>query len=99
MLDSVSVCFAAICFAQDANPLGEILLGSASQGYGINEECPPEYNGGEYAFELLTPIRSFPLIPEPQKSEEKASWIECLKSAIESDGEPILNGSTTYGEE
>jgi hypothetical protein len=78
-----------------ANPLGEILLGSASQGYGVNEECPPEFNGGEYAFELLTPIRSFPLIPEPQNAEEKGSWIKCLKGAIESD-EFAVNGGTSY---
>lgn len=83
---------------QDANPLGEILLGSPSQGYSIEEDCPPEFNAGEYAFVLVTPIRNYPLIPEEQTAEEKASWVECLRQAIEKDsGETCgMNGGTTY---
>lgn len=83
---------------QDANPLGEILLGSPSQGYSVEEECPPEYNAGEYAFVLVTPIRSYPLIPEEQTAEEKARWVECLRHAIEKDsGESCaMNGASTY---
>ena len=59
------------------------MLGNSAQGYGVTEECPPEYNGGVYAFLLKTPIRDFPLIPDPQNDQEKASWVSKLKAAIE----------------
>ena len=78
-------------FLQDAFPLGEILLGSSSEGFSVDETAPPELGGGENAFMLNTPTRTFPLLAET--SDEKLSWIATLTEAIESDTPSERSGS------
>ena len=68
---------------QDAFPLGEIILGSSSEGFSVDETAPPELGGGENAFMLNTPTRTYPLLAET--SDEKLSWIATLNEAIEVD--------------
>ena len=66
---------------QDAFPLGEIIMGNASDGFSVDENAPYDLGGGENAFVLNTPLRTYPLLAET--SEEKVSWIAVLRAAIE----------------
>ena len=66
---------------KDAFPLGEIILGRPKEGFSVDETAPPELGGGENAFVLNTPTRTFPLLSET--SEDKISWLAVLRSAIE----------------
>jgi len=65
----------------DAFPLGEIILGNASEGFSVDEVAPYELGGGENAFVLNTPLRTYPLLAET--AEEKMSWIAVLRAAID----------------
>jgi len=64
---------------QDAFPLGEIILDC--QGYSVDEQAPDELGGGENAFVLNTPTRTFPLLAET--IDEKLQWIPAIREAIE----------------
>lgn len=79
---------------QDANPLGEILLGSTAEGYSVEETV----NHGEFAFVLHTPKRIFPLIPVPENLTEKTEWVMALQQIIQqppqSPSSPSMRGST-----
>lgn len=62
---------------QDANPLGEIILGTAADKFSVDEEPI----AGEYSFTLHTPFRDFPLIADG--SEEKMQWVKAFQSVFE----------------
>ena len=78
---------------QDAFPLGEIIMGNASDGFSVDENAPYELGGGENAFILNTPLRTYPLLAET--SEEKVSWIAVLRAAIERVSSLPNGGSVT----
>ena len=66
---------------QDAFPLGEIVIDSSSEGFFVDENAPDELGGGENAFVLNTPTRTFPLLAET--AEDKHEWITVLRDVIE----------------
>ena len=47
----------------------------------MDEMAPIELGGGENAFVLNTPTRTYPLLAET--AEEKHSWLAVLRAAIE----------------
>jgi len=85
---------------QDASPLGEILLGSHSEGFQLLDHGSKELSGGEFCFTLVTPVRPYDLIPVPETAEEKQLWMTALQKAIEDCGRhselPHSNTGTTY---
>ena len=75
-------------------------MGSPSEGFSVDETAPPELGGGENAFVLNTPTRTFPLLAET--SDEKISWLAVIRSSIESPPNPCDDSSVsgiTYGTE
>ena len=66
----------------------------------MDENAPDELGGGENAFVLNTPTRTFPLLAET--ADEKQMWIVALREAIvKSRTAPSsANGAvgTSYGE-
>ena len=68
-------------YTQDAFPLGEIIVGSSSEGFSVDENAPDELGGGENAFVFNTSTRTYPLLAET--IEEKQDWISALRGAIE----------------
>jgi len=73
-------------FLQDANPLGEIILGTTADKFSVDEEPL----AGEYSFTLHTPFRDFPLIAD--NSEEKMQWVKAFQSVLEN-LEEMVSGS------
>ena len=73
--------------------MGEIILGTPSEGFSVDETAPPELGGGENSFVLNTPTRTFPLLAET--SEEKISWLAVLRASIENP--PFDIDATTVG--
>lgn len=87
------------CTIQDAFPLGEIVIDSSSDGFFVDENAPDELGGGENAFVLSTPTRTFPLLAE--NPDDKQRWITLLRDVIENSKTSSLleqNGasSTSY---
>ena len=66
---------------QDPFPLGEIIIGAETEGFSLDEMAPIELGGGENAFVLNTPTRTYPLLAET--AEEKHSWLAVLRAAVE----------------
>lgn len=89
-----------MCFAiQDAFPLGEIVIGTSADGFSVDENAPDDLGGGENAFVLNTPTRTFPLLADT--SDEKHMWITAIRDAIEHlRTSTSSNGAvgTSYGE-
>ncbi len=86
---------------QDAFPLGEIVIDASSDGFSVDENAPDELGGGENAFVLNTPTRTFPLLSET--ADEKEQWVTALRDAIELSrtAPPSSNGAAvgiSYGE-
>lgn len=80
----------------DAFPLGEIIIDASSEGFSVDEQAPDELGGGENAFVLNTPTRTFPLLAET--AHEKLMWIEALRDAIEkSRTSPNAAASNAFG--
>ena len=73
-------------FLQDANPLGEIILGTTADKFSVDEEPI----AGEYSFTLHTPFRDFPLIADSR--EEKMQWVKAFQAVLEN-LEGIVSGS------
>ena len=72
--------FFVVFFWQDPFPLGEIIISSESVGFSVDETAPVELGGGDNAFVLNTPTRSYPLLAET--GDEKHSWIAVLRAVI-----------------
>ena len=76
-------------------------MGTTGEGFSVDESAPYELGGGENAFVLNTPTRTYPLLAET--SEEKHSWIAVLRAAIEQSSKSTgasSNGTTaTYNTE
>lgn len=70
-------------------------MGNTSAGFFVEEVAPPEIGGGENAFMLNTPTRTFPLLAET--SEEKVSWIAVLRAAIEAPVDAYCKGASANG--
>ena len=87
-------------FYQDASPLGEILLGSESEGFHLLDHGSKQLSGGDCCFTLVTPVRPYDLIPVPETPEEKQSWMVELQKTIEECGKhkelPGSDIGTTY---
>ena len=85
---------------QDASPLGEILLGSESEGFHLRDHGSKELGGGDCCFTLVTPVRPYDLIPVPETTEEKQLWMSVLQTAIADCGKhrdlPGSYTGTTY---
>lgn len=62
---------------QDANPLGEIILGTAIDKFSVDKEPM----AGECSFTLHTPFRDFPLIAE--SNDEKMQWVKAFQLVFE----------------
>ena len=75
------VCFLPTNLPQDAFPLGEIVLGTESEGFSVEEGSSHDVGSGDSSFILNTPTRSYPFLAET--AEEKLSWIAVLRAAIE----------------
>lgn len=87
---------------QDAFPLGEIVIDTSSEGFFVDENAPDELGGGENAFVLNTPTRTFPLLAET--AEDKREWISILRDVIEKSITATMSPSngatlTTYSED
>lgn len=65
---------------QDPFPLGEILLGTETEGFSVDEMAPYDLGVGENGFVLNTPNRIYPL--QAATSEEKHDWIATLRRVI-----------------
>lgn len=68
-------------FSQDAFPLGEIVMGTESEGFSVDESAPYELGVGENGFVLNTPNRIYPL--QAATAEDKLNWIAMFRAAIE----------------
>ena len=60
---------------QDANPLGEIILGTAADKFSVDSQPL----AGECSFTLHTPFRDFPLVAD---SVEDKNWFQCLHEPV-----------------
>ena len=67
--------------SQDAFPLGEIVLGTESEGFTVDESAPYELGVGENGFVLNTPNRIYPL--QAATAEDKLNWIAMFRATIE----------------
>ena len=67
--------------SQDAFPLGEIVLGTETEGFSVDESAPYELGVGENGFVLNTPNRIYPL--QAATSEDKLDWIATFRAAID----------------
>eukprot|EP00731_Ephydatia_muelleri_P029286 Em0020g930a len=65
----------------DAFPLGEIILGTEAEGFGVEEGSSHDTGSSDSSFILNTPTRSYPFLAETP--EEKLSWIAVLRASIE----------------
>lgn len=65
---------------QDPFPLGEIMLGTETEGFSVDESAPYDLGVGENGFVLNTPNRIYPL--QAITSEEKHDWIATLRKVI-----------------
>jgi hypothetical protein len=93
MVLAINLMFVSI--NQDAFPLGEVVIGSRSEGFSVDENAPDDLGGGENAFVFNTTTRTYPLLAET--TDEKHAWVEVLREAILT--AHSLNGhdlSTTY---
>lgn len=72
-----------LCFfvLKDAFPLGEVVIGPASEGFSVDENAPDDLGGGEGAFVFNTTTRTYPLLAETP--EEKQSWVQVLRESID----------------
>lgn len=77
-------------YLQDPHACGEIILGSSSDGYYVDEDVPPNLPAGMHVFMLHVPNRSrggFPLLADSEES--KRQWMDLLSKMIgESTGSP-----------
>lgn len=92
-------CFDNSSPSQDAFPLGEVVIGSGSEGFSVDENAPDDLGGGENAFVFNATTRTYPLLAET--TEEKHVWVEVLRQAIHTAGSS-LNGhdlGSTYSRE
>ena len=77
-LQCLSQCLHAwLILLQDANPLGEIILGTGADKFSIDEEPI----AGDFSFTLHTPFRDFPLIADSR--DEKMQWIKGFQAVFE----------------
>lgn len=74
--------------------MGEIVLGTTTEGFSVDETAPLELGGGENAFVLNTPTRTFPLLAET--SDEKLSWLAVLRAALEIPPNMLADGGISY---
>lgn len=74
-------CSINIFLFQDAFPLGEVIIGSAGEGFSVDENAPDDLGGGESAFMFNATTRTYPLLAET--TEEKHAWVQVLRQAIE----------------
>lgn len=56
------------------------MIGSAQEGFSVDESAPEDMGGGENAFIFNATTRTYPLLAET--TEEKHAWVEVLRSAI-----------------
>lgn len=66
---------------QDPFPLGEVVIGSASEGFSVDENAPDDLGGGESAFMFNATTRTYPLLAET--TEEKHVWVKVLREVID----------------
>ena len=72
-----------LAYEQDAFALGEVILGSNSGGFYVDEVLPPKFKDTAFGFMLHTPGREnggFPLLAETEES--KKAWMEALQRVI-----------------
>ena len=87
---------------QDPHAHGEIVLGSAADGYHVDDNVPARLADRMYIFMLHVPSRGgggFPLLAESRES--KKEWIKSLTKVIEeSTGSPDQSvAPSTYEED
>ena len=71
-----------LCSLQDSHACGEIVLGSADDGYYVSTDVPPKLSH-LFAFMLHVPKRGgggFPLLADSEDS--KMRWMEVLSDVI-----------------
>ena len=78
---------------QDAFPLGEIVLGTETEGFSVDESAPFDLGVGENGFVLNTPNRIYPL--QAATAEDKLEWIATFRAAIEK-ASSSSNGVTSF---
>ena len=74
---------------QDAFALGEVILGSRSEGFYVDELLPQKFKDTMFAFMLHTPGRvngGFHIYAENEDS--KKAWMEALQGVIDGAVEP-----------
>ena len=69
---------------QDAFPLGEVVIGTAEEGFSVDENAPDDLGGGESAFIFNATTRTYPLLAET--TEEKHAWVDVLRQVIATAG-------------
>lgn len=73
-----------LCILQDAFALGEVILGSRSEGFYVDELLPPKFKDTMFGFMLHTPGRvngGFPIYAENEDS--KKAWMKALRRVID----------------
>ena len=56
------------------------MIGSAQEGFSVDENVPDDLGGGENAFIFNATTRTYPLLAET--TEEKHAWVAVLRSLI-----------------
>lgn len=77
----VEFCYVFLHLSKDAFPLGEIVLGTETEGFSVDETAPYDLGVGENGFVLNTPNRIYPL--QAATAEEKLDWIATFRAAFE----------------
>ena len=68
-------------FSQDPSGKGELIIGSHTEGFGIQEGIKSgRHQGLDYCFTLITPRRDFVLMANTEN--EMKMWIDCLSKVI-----------------
>lgn len=61
-----------------------MVIGSAGEGFSVDENAPDDLGGGESAFVFNATTRTYPLLAET--TEEKKVWVEVLRRVIDTAG-------------
>ena len=56
------------------------MIGSAAEGFSVDESAPDDLGGGENAFIFNATTRTYPLLAET--TEEKHAWVDVIRCAI-----------------
>lgn len=64
--------------------MGEVVIGSAGEGFSVDENAPDDLGGGESAFVFNATTRTYPLLAET--IEEKHAWVDVLRKVIATAG-------------